>query len=122
MRSTVLAPTDPVAPRIVTDRGVSAGDTLAADSLAPALIASPHQKAARRRGQPTTYDAENRRSRGRGQKAVETVHQTSMSGDDVTCVLHTESPFDRGFAQVPPLRDRRQHHSQHAERNDVWKP
>src|SRR6267378_3929378 len=98
MRSIVLVPIDPVAPRIVIERMAGADWRSDRDSGTALVIASPrsstspHQKTARRR-----------RHGGR-QEAIEPVHDSAVSRNDMAGVLDAEPAFERGFEQVAGLR------------------
>jgi hypothetical protein len=48
-------------------------------------------------------DADQERHERRNQKAIETVHQSSVTGDQAARILGAETPFDRGFEQVASL-------------------
>ena len=48
-------------------------------------------------------DADQERDERRNQKAVETVHQSSVTGDQAAGILGAETPLDRGFEQVASL-------------------
>src|SRR5712672_2487952 len=106
MRSIVLVPIDPVAPRIVIERMAGADWRSDRDSGTALVIASPrsstspHQKTARRRREAAAQDADHRGRQG----GIEPVHDPAMSRNDISGVLDAEPAFERGFEQVAGLR------------------
>src|SRR5260370_26484940 len=110
MRSIVLVPIDPVAPRIVIERMAGADWRSDRDSGTALVIASPrsstspHQKTARRRREAAAQDADHRRRHGGRQEAIEPVHDPAVSRNDMSAALDAEPAFERGLEQVAGLR------------------
>src|SRR5215467_13941561 len=107
MRSIVLAPIEPVAPKMVIERTAGMAARADLDSGTALVIASsgflsPHQKSARRRRHAAARDD------GRRHESVEPVHDAAVSGNDMACVLDAEPPLDRRLEQVAGLRHRRE--------------
>src|SRR5947208_877862 len=99
----VLAPTDPVAPRIVTARGT--------DAALPgclAVIPSPYQDPAGRTADAAAQRADDHGRQHRRREAVETIHNSSMAGQDVARVLGPEPTLDGRFQEIAELRCHRQ--------------
>src|ERR1700688_4370950 len=120
MRSMVLAPIEPVAPRMVMRRSPSAGPGFERASVT--VIGSPYHKAAcgiieaaAQHADQTTGD------RGRP-KTVEPVHHAAMSGNKVAGVLGAEPALDPRFKQIAELRHDRQQQSDNCNRSLVERP
>src|SRR6267378_316027 len=110
MRSIVLVPIDPVAPRIVIERMAGADWRSDRDSGTALVIASPrsstspHQKTARRRREAAAQDADHRGRYGGRQEAIEPVHDPAVSRIDLPGVFAPNPGFDRGFERVAARR------------------
>src|SRR5215467_14602647 len=106
--SAVLAPIDPVAPRIVTRlsaAGVAWSDWARGRCMAQVL---PHQEAACRGFRtPAQHAQDGRHERGRD-KAVQAVHQPAMAGDEPARVLGAVAALERGLEQITGLRGGRE--------------
>src|SRR5271170_5502587 len=105
----VLEPIEPVAPSSVTDFGARARSGLDAEGFCcafftwPTILGLPYQQALGRSIGPLPQDADQERDERCNQKAVETVHQSSVTGDQAARILGAETPLDRGFEQVASL-------------------
>src|SRR6516165_6789382 len=105
MRSTVLAPIEPVAPSKVTLRSPFAGAERA-DRVPrwSGFIGSPYQQTAARCLETAADNTDERGDRASGDKAVEAIHQASMPGNEAPGVLGAEPAFKKGFEQISTLR------------------
>src|SRR5712691_11011181 len=116
----VLAPIDPVAPRIVMAR-TSGAATGPERKIGTALVIatpnpfSPHQQSARGSREPAARDCDHCRDHGGRHEAIEAVHDAAMAGNDMARVLDAEPPFDRRFEQVAGLRDRGEYQGERAD-------
>src|SRR5579862_2796888 len=103
----VLEPIEPVAPSSVTDFGTRARSGRAGFCCVfftwPTIRGLPYQQAAGRSIGPLPKQADQERNQRCDQKAVETVHQSSVTGDQAARILGAKTPFDRGFEQVASL-------------------
>src|SRR5580700_498376 len=72
-------------------------------SAASSSLGLPYQQALSRSIGPLAEDADQERNECCNQKAVETVHQSSVTGDQAARILGAETPLDRGFEQVASL-------------------
>ena len=91
IRSSVLLPTEPVAPSTVTERGRSAEGA----ALMAMLLGLPN----------ISHQGQDRCGE---QQAIETIEQTAMAGDEPAAVLDAGFPFERRFGEIADLRDHRQ--------------
>src|SRR4051794_9890497 len=105
MRSTVLPPIEPVAPRSVMLRTALAGFARTEDVFTD--INSPNQKAARGRIEAAARQADKRRRHHGGQVTVEPVHQATVTRQETAGILDVEEALERGFDQVAGLRNHR---------------
>src|SRR5215475_10401727 len=93
---------EPVAPSTVTLRTALTAALLLRNGTV--LIVSPNHKSGSDATRATTQNPENRRNYNGCDKAVQTVQQAAMAGNDVTGVLHAKAALDRGLEEVAELR------------------
>jgi hypothetical protein len=67
------------------------------------MLALPYQQALGRSIGPLPEEADQERNQRRNQKAIETVHQSSVTGDQAAGILGAETPLHRGFEQIASL-------------------
>src|SRR3984957_21000122 len=119
----VLEPIEPVAPSSVTDFGTRARSGLADGCCCCAFFMGlPYQQALTRCIGPLPEDADQKRDERRKQKAVETIHQSSVTGYQAARILGAETPLDRGFEQVASLGKDRKHERHHPYGNKLIDP
>src|SRR4051794_4608716 len=106
MRSMVLVPIDPVAPRIVTRLTPGAG--IGFDRASVAVIVSPYQQATRGIVEAAADDADDAADERRRPETIEPVHHTAMTRNKVARVLGAEPALEPGFQKIPELRHHRQ--------------
>src|SRR3954447_1377682 len=97
----VLSPIDPVAPRTVTVRTADAAALLLRNGTA--LISSPNHKTTADAIQPASQEAEYASQDDRRNKAVQSIEQPAMSGNQMARVLDPEAPLHRGFQEAAQL-------------------
>src|SRR6185437_9817438 len=93
MRSSVLEPIEPVAPRMVRLR---------------TSIRLPYQQAARGALQSAAREADQTAHERGGPEAIEPVHDAAVSRDETARVLDAEATLDRRLQEVAGLRRNRQ--------------
>jgi len=67
------------------------------------MIGLPYQQALGRSIGPLPEDADQKGYDCCNQKAVETIHQSSVTGYQAARILGAETPLDRGFEQIASL-------------------
>src|SRR6185437_6625974 len=113
-RSIVLAPIEPVAPRMVIPRTPVAG--LASDRTAlTAVMYSPYQQPPCGCSVAATQQSHHTPRKCRSPEPVEPIHHAAMTGNNLACILGIELTLDPGFEEVAELRSNRQ--KQRKERN-----
>src|SRR5665647_617465 len=117
MRSTVLAPIDPVAPRIVMLRMLPAGsaaarasvdDTRSLGASPLGVMRSPYQQPARRVLETAAQHSDHAADKRRGPETVEPIHHPAVAGNEMAGIIGAEFALDPGFQQIAELRDHRQ--------------
>src|SRR5262249_35227366 len=102
-RSTVLAPTEPVAPSSVTVRS-AVDDRFHVARDGSDFIDSPHQQTATRRVEAPARQSDQYGGQAGGHDAVEAVHKPAVSGNEATRILGAEPTLEDRLEQVPALR------------------
>src|SRR3984885_11797495 len=110
-KSIVLSPIEPVAPKTVTARTADAEALLLRNGTA--LIFSPNHKTAADAIHAAPQKSQNRRQDHRRDKAVETIEQSAMSGNDLAGVLDVEPAFHCRFKQIAELGNNGKRCAQH---------
>src|SRR6185437_1704997 len=107
------SPSLPAALRRAAPAAQPAPDRRAPTPLPPPVVSSfsstlPYQQAARGRSNTLMTHADKQRSQGGKDESIEPIHQSSMAGNEMTCVLGAEAALDRRFKQVAGLGQDRQ--------------
>src|SRR5690242_14801342 len=99
MRSTVLAPIEPVAPRMVMLRSAEEA-RLSTSPIGTLLRISPHQQSARRRLEAAAHKPDQSGDDRRRRKTVEAVHQAPVTGNELARILGAEAALQHRFEDV----------------------
>src|SRR5262245_60884295 len=99
MRSTVLAPIEPVAPSSVSERSPF-DDGFGAARTTSVFIVLPHQQSAARHLEAAPQQSDQRGHDTCRDEAIEPVHQPAVTGDKVARILGAEPALEKGFEEV----------------------
>src|SRR5262249_26768021 len=102
-RSTVLAPTEPVAPSSVTVRS-AVDDRFHVARDGSDFIDSPHQQTAPGPGDAPPRQSNEHTPPAGGHEAVEAARKPAVSGNEATRILGAEPTLEDRLEQVPALR------------------
>src|SRR5712691_2189976 len=99
----VLAPMDPVAPRIVTLRGTALATGTVRARGTDSTIASPNQQSARGSIEAAAHQAQQRCDRRRGHEPIEPIHEAAVTRNEFAGILGPETALERRFQQISDL-------------------